>query len=264
MAIICPIGFDVARLRAAVHETYDRLARAPDGEFHFHRGLEYAVRQLGYDRAELEGLPPAAVARFAGVGNPLRLGPVHPGETVLDHACGAGVDLLLAARRAGAGGRAIGVDMTPSMRQAAAKFARDAALAEVVDVRAGFLEELPVESGSVDVVVSNGVVNLSPDKPRVFREIARVLRPGGRLYLADVIVARELSLGVREDPGLWAACIGGALREPELFELAASVGLEDARIMERFDPFAGTTAGARVAPDLRVHAVGLRASRSSR
>lgn len=263
MAILCPIGFDVEHLRAAVQETYDRLARAPEGDFHFHRGLEYAVRRLGYDREELESLPPATVARFAGVGNPLRLGPVHAGQTILDHACGAGLDLLLAARRAGPRGRAIGVDLTPAMRDVATAAAHTAGLDAVVVIRAGLLEALPVEDASVDVVLSNGVLNLAPDKLRVMREVARVLRPGGRLQLADVVVARELSLHVRQDAELWAACIGGALREEELFELAATVGLEGARVVERYDAFAGTSAGARVAQDLRVHAVGFLATRSA-
>lgn len=224
MAIVCPTGFDVDRMREQVRGLYDRLAREPEGTFHFHRGLDYAVERLGYDRAALESLPAAAVARFAGVGNPHRAGPLHAGETVLDHACGAGLDLLLAAREVGPTGHAIGVDMTLAMCAAATDAARDADLAGVVDVRAGIFEDLPVDDASVDVVVSNGVVNLSPDKTRVFREIARVLRPGGRLHLADVVVARELSLAVREDPELWAACIGGAVREPELPRRRASRG----------------------------------------
>lgn len=263
MPVTCPIGFDEQRLRASVQAMYDRLARAPEGAFHFHRGLDYAVEVLGYDRAALLSLPPAAVARFAGVGNPHRVGPLRPGDTVLDHACGGGLDLLLAARAVGAGGRALGVDMTPAMCRATADAARDAGLAGVVEIRAGFFEELPVDDASVDVVLSNGVVNLAPDKPRVFREIARVLRPGGRLHLADVVVARDLRLEAREDPELWAACIGGALREAELLELAASVGLAGARVVERFDCFAGTTAGARVAKDLHVQGATLFAVKAS-
>src|SRR3954468_3271010 len=105
MAATCPTGFNVDQLRERVRRMYDRLAHTPEGEFHFHRGLAYAAHRLGYDRGELAGLPPASTERFAGVGNPLRVGPVRAGETVLDHACGAGVDLLLAARRVGAGGR---------------------------------------------------------------------------------------------------------------------------------------------------------------
>jgi ubiquinone/menaquinone biosynthesis C-methylase UbiE len=255
MAITCPVGFDVDRLRARVLATYERVAHEPDGDFHFHRGADYAVNWLRYDAAELAALPALATARFAGVGNPLRIGPVHPGETVLDHACGGGMDLLLAARRAGAGGRAIGVDMTPAMREAATHAARLAGLAASVEVRAGVFEELPVADESVDVVLSNGVVHLSPDKTQVFREIHRVLRPGGRLYLADVVVQRELKEDVRNNPELWAACIGGALPEPEFAVLAESVGLREPAIVERFDCFRGTSAEAKVSRDLHVHAV---------
>jgi len=255
MAATSPAGFDVARLRGQILATYDRVAREPHGEFHFHRGPGYAADYLEYDAAELALLPAEATARFAGVGNPLRIGPLAPGETVLDHACGAGMDLLLAARRIGPAGRAIGVDMTPAMRASAAAGAHKAGLDRVVEIRAGFLEDLPVEDESVDVVISNGVVNLSPDKTQVFDEIHRVLKPGGRLYLADVVVQRELKLEVRESPDLWAACIAGALPEPELHEVAAAAGLRDGAIYERFDCFRDTSAEAKVAKDLRVHAV---------
>ena len=263
MAITCPAGLNVDRLRAQIREMYTRLAESPDGDFHFHRGPRYAAEVLGYDRAELAGLPAACTARFAGVGNPLRVGPLHRGQTVLDHACGAGTDLLLAARRVGPAGRAIGIDMTPAMRAEVAAAAAEAGLAGVVEVRAGLFEDLPVASASVDVVISNGVVNLAPDKPRVFGEIARVLRPGGRLYLADVIVERELKLEVREDPDLWAACIGGALQAAELEALAADAGLVAGRVTERFDCFAGTSAGSKVASDLRVQGANFFAAKVS-
>jgi len=255
MAITCPIGFDTDRLRAQVLDTYERVARDPDGEFHFHRGARYAAEYLRYDPAELALLPAECTARFAGVGNPLRIGPVHRGETVLDHACGGGMDVLLAARRVGPGGRVIGVDMTPAMREAAAAAARKAGFAPIVEIREGFFEQLPVEDASVDVVLSNGVVNLSPDKAQVFREIYRVLKPGGRLYLADVVVQRELKHEVRNNPDLWAACIAGALPEPELATLALATGLRNPRIAARFDCFRNTSAEAKVAQDLEVHAV---------
>ena len=261
MAATCPAGFDVDRLRERVRGMYDRLARFPGEDFHFNRGPEYAVQRLGYDRQELSSLPRICTERFAGVGNPLRIGPVHPGETVLDHACGAGLDLLLAACRVGAGGRAIGVDMTPAMLEQAADAAAQAGLAGVVETRAGLFEDLPVPDASVDVVISNGVVNLSPDKTRVFREIARVLKPGGRLYLADVVVRREFSLAVREDSELWAACIGGALTVQELHELASDASLGSGKVMERFDSFAGTSTEGRVAKHLRVHGVNFFAGR---
>src|SRR5690606_32527424 len=130
------------------------------------------------------------------------LSPIRPGSTVLDHACGAGMDLLLAARLAGPTGRAIGVDATPAMRQCAIDAAAQAGLAENVTIHEGYFEELSLEDASVDYVISNGVVNLAPDKGRVFSEIARVLRPGGRLLLADVIVGRDLSPAVRANADL--------------------------------------------------------------
>lgn len=255
MAFTCPIGFDIERLRGEVRATYDRVAREPRGDFHFHRGLRYAVDFLHYDEAELALLPAQCTARFAGVGNPLRIGPVGRGETVLDHACGGGMDLLLAARRTGREGTVIGVDMTPAMCEAAREAAVHAAPDAAVEIRQGLFEQLPLDDESVDVVLSNGVVNLSPHKVDVFREIHRVLRPGGRLYLADVIVQRELKQEVRNDPDLWAACVAGALHEPELAQLALETGLSGPRIVERFDCFRDTSAEAKVARDLQVHAV---------
>jgi arsenite methyltransferase len=205
MAATCPSGFDIASLRKQVSQTYDRVAREPKGNFHFHRGPEYACRMLRYDAEELVTIPAESTARFAGVGNPHRIGPIEPGETVLDIGCGAGMDLLLAARCTGPSGKAIGVDMTPSMLELAKRGALKAGLWENIEVRRGMAEELPVANESVDVVISNGVLNLSPDKDRAFGEIYRVLRPGGRLYLADVVVQRELSLAARGDVDLWAA-----------------------------------------------------------
>ena len=252
MASTAPRGFDVARLRDAIRTTYERVAHDPSGVFHFHRGRAYAVSVLGDDAAELDALPREATERFAGVGNPLQIGPIEPGETVLDHACGAGTDLLLAARRVGPTGFAIGVDITAGMRLVAERAAERAGLAERVVIRSGNYDDLPVPSGSVDVVISNGVVNLSPDKRRVLAEVWRVLRPGGRLYLADVVVARELKLETRLQPDLWAACIAGALPEAELTALTHELGFVDCEPQAYFDCFAGTNAEHKVSQDLRV------------
>lgn len=205
MAKTCPVGLDIERLRHLVRAEYDRVAREPGGEFHFHRGPRYAAAMLRYDAAELATLPEEATASFAGVGNPHRIGPIHTGETVLDIGCGAGMDLLLAARRTGPAGRAIGVDMTAAMIERAKRAALRTGVWETVEIRRGVSEELPVESESIDVVISNGVLNLSPDKLRSFGEVYRVLKPGGRFYLADVVVQRELSLAARSDIDLWAA-----------------------------------------------------------
>jgi ubiquinone/menaquinone biosynthesis C-methylase UbiE len=145
--------------------------------------------------------------------------------------------------------------MTSAMREVASNAAAEAGLGAIVKVRAGFFEQLPVSDASIDVVISNGVVNLAPDKSQVFAEIYRVLRPGGRLYLADVVVQRELKYEVRNSPDLWAACIAGALPEAELTELALASRFHESRITERFDCFRDTTAEAKVARDLHVQAV---------
>lgn len=205
MALTCPVNFEVNKLRDLVRMEYDRVAREPRGKFHFHRGPEYAAGMLRYDPDELALIPAASTASFAGVGNPHRVGIIVPGETVLDVGCGAGMDLLLAARRTGPRGHVIGVDMTPAMLEIVRRSALKIGLWENVEARRGYTESLPVESEIVDVVISNGVLNLSPDKLSAFREIFRVLRPGGRLYLADVVVQRELSVAARSDVVLWAA-----------------------------------------------------------
>lgn len=205
MAIACPIDLDVERLRKQVADTYSRLVDDPDSGFHFNKGLDYACELLGYNREELEALPVETTSRFAGLGNPLRVGPIEKAQTVLDIGSGAGMDLLLAARRVGRRGKAIGVDSTPAMRERAMASAAEARLTDRVDVRDGRAEELPVGDGEIDVVISNGVINLAPDKTVAFGEIARVLKPGGRLYLADVVIQEELSDKSRSDAELWAA-----------------------------------------------------------
>ncbi|HZX76589.1 methyltransferase domain-containing protein [Lysobacter sp.] len=236
----CPLALDTLYLNRQVRATYERVARAPASGFHFRTGAVYAVQQLRYDAAELATLPAACTERFSGVGNPLRIGTIRAGAVVLDHACGAGTDLLLAARAIGPRGRAIGVDLTPAMRTCAIRAAAQAGLLDRVLLHEGTFEDLPAADASVDYVISNGVLNLAPDKPRVMREVARVLRPGGELLLADVVLDRELSPSARANADLWASCIGGALTETALLELLRECGLADARVTERFECFAGT------------------------
>jgi SAM-dependent methyltransferase len=202
MAITCPIDLDTHRLRDEVGALYARVATNPSGSFHFHRGPKYAAERLGYDASELDSLPALTTESFAGVGNPLRIGPLEPGETVLDVGCGGGMDLLLAARRVGARGKAVGVDMTPEMLERARAGAREAGLPQV-ELHRGEARSLPLSSESIDAVISNGVLNLTPDKNEAFAELARVLRPGGRLLLADIVVESELSEGIRRNIDLW-------------------------------------------------------------
>jgi SAM-dependent methyltransferase len=181
---------------------YSRVAAAPGGEFHFHRGPAYAVTKLGYDPVELAALPRAVTSSFAGVGNPHVIGRLAEAAVVLDVGCGAGTDLLLAARHVGPHGRAIGVDMTQTMRTRAAAGAAECGLTNV-DVLDGDATRLPIGDQSVDVVISNGVLNLVPDKHQAVREIARVLKPGGRAQIADIIIGEVLSESALRDIDLW-------------------------------------------------------------
>jgi SAM-dependent methyltransferase len=202
MATQAPAQLDVQRLKEEISTAYARVATNPDGDFHFHRGAEYAVSVLGYDRDELKWVPLEATESFAGVANPLAIDEVAPGQVVLDVGSGAGMDLLIAARRVGERGRAIGVDITTEMIEKAAVAAAKAGLKNV-DVRRGDAMNLPVADAEVDVVISNGVVNLTPDKRRAFSEIFRVIKPGGRLLLGDIVVGADLDEKTRSDIDLW-------------------------------------------------------------
>jgi arsenite methyltransferase len=202
MAIACPIDLDTLRLRAEIQSIYGRVAVDPSGEFHFHRGPEYAAGRLGYDVDELSKLPGAVTESFAGVGNPHAISAKPLGATVVDIGCGAGTDLLLAALHVGPQGHVIGVDMTDAMRERARNGAIGCGLSSV-DVREGEATALPIETQSADVVISNGVLNLVPEKRLAVAEIRRVLKPGGRLQIADIVLGVELSETARRDIDLW-------------------------------------------------------------
>lgn len=202
MALSCPIDLDVARLRKEIESIYARVAEDPSGDFHFHRGAEYASSMLDYDAEALAALPAETTASFAGVANPFVAGKPSAGQVVVDIGSGAGMDVLLAAGHVGPSGRVIGIDPTDGMLAKAGASAAKAG-ASHVEFRKGSGEAMPVDSESVDLVISNGVINLAPDKQPVFREIVRVLKPGGRLQLADIVVASELSDGIRNDIDLW-------------------------------------------------------------
>lgn len=202
MAISCPVGFDVARLKEEVRQTYASVALEPGGEFHFHRGPEYAARLLGYNLAELQSLPNGATAPFAGVGNPFLMDPIDEGSSVLDVGSGAGMDCLLAGRRVGKRGSVLGVDMTDEMLERARAGAREMDLAHV-RFEKGDINRLPLDAQSIDVVISNGVFNLSPAKTELFEELYRVVKPGGRLQFADITLEAELSEATRNDIDLW-------------------------------------------------------------
>jgi SAM-dependent methyltransferase len=192
------IPVDVDLLRSEVRRTYADVATHQEQDFIFPTGRAWA-EALGYPEPELGRVPDATVESFAGVANHWLLGEVEPGCVVLDLGCGAGTDLLIAAQKSGC---AIGVDMTPAMLERAAASAREMGLGNV-ELHEGLIEAVPVPDASVDLVISNGVIDLVPDKDTVFAEIDRVLRPGGRVQLADVVIHKELSADARERIDLW-------------------------------------------------------------
>ena len=189
------------------------------------------VKTAGYREDELSGLPADAVQNSFGCGNPLAFAGVEPGQVVLDIGSGAGIDCLIAAEKVGPAGRVIGLDMTPEMIERARKNVREAGVGNV-EFRLGDAEKMPVEDNSVDWVISNCVINLSPDKPAVFREIARVLKPGGRISISD-IVAEDLPAAIRESRDAWTGCLAGAISEAEYVQGLEAAGLRSVRASSR-------------------------------
>ena len=214
---------EVEDLRTKVRSVYHEVAERPDGEFHFEMGRPLAQR-LGYPAEELDGVPEEAIASFAGVGYHLHLAEISEGDTVLDIGSGSGMDSFLAARKVGSSGRVIGVDMTEAQLAKAERLRADHGFMSNSFV-AGYAEDLPVEAGSVDVVISNGVINLAADKQRVFDEIARALKPGGRMAIADIVTEKQLTDDIVRDSSLWAACIGGAAQEASYLGMIEAAGL---------------------------------------
>jgi len=193
---------------------YEEVALEPGREFHFETGRPLAER-LGYPPAELDRIPAGAIESFAGVGYFLDLAAIAPGETVLDLGSGGGIDAFLAARQVGPEGQVVGVDMTPEMLAKARDNANRVGAVNV-EFKLGEIESLPVGDRSVDVVISNCVINLSPDKPRVFREAFRVLRPGGRIAISDIVASAPLPPQIARDPAALSGCIAGAPTHDEL------------------------------------------------
>jgi arsenite methyltransferase len=228
---------DPEALRASVREKYRLVATDPEGGFHFHTGRPLA-RLLGYDETIVASLPDRAVESFAGVANPFSLHPLGQDDRVVDVGSGGGFDAFVAARLVGPAGRVIGVDMTPEMLEKARETARLLELGHV-EFREGIAEQLPVEDGWADVVISNGVLNLMADKPHVFGEIHRVLRPGGRLQFADIALGRPVPEEAACNIDLWTDCIAGGLQTDQWRQLLVDAGFVDVEIGPPIDTFGG-------------------------
>jgi SAM-dependent methyltransferase len=214
---------DVKELETKVKDMYRHVAEEPDGEYHFELGRTLAAR-LGYPSEVLDQVPEGAIESFAGVGYFFDLAALQEGESVIDLGSGSGMDVFFAAHQVGSNGRVVGIDFTVEQLEKARALATDADIGQV-ELREGRIDALPVEDQSFDCVISNGVINLSPEKDLVFAEAARVLRPGGRLAIADIVSEQQLKESIVCDADLWASCIGGAAQEDAYREAIEGAGL---------------------------------------
>ncbi len=221
------VTVDAEELEHKVRDMYRQVAQQPGDRFHFELGARVALR-AGYDEARLAEVPQGAVESFAGVGFFFDLADLEPGESVLDLGSGSGMDALYAATLVGASGRVYGIDFTPEQLAKSRRIADQHGFA-AVEFLEGRIESLPLPDASVDCVISNGVINLCPDKEAVFREAARVLRPGGRLAIADIISERQLTDAIVCNADLWASCIGGAAQQDLYLQAIEAAGFAVAR-----------------------------------
>jgi len=221
---------DVIALEQKVKAMYRDVALEPRGEFHFEMGRALAER-LGYAPADLDAIPAESIDSFAGVGYYFDLASLRPGETVADFGSGSGMDSFIAALKVGRAGTVIGVDMTDE-QLAKSERLRAAAGFENVTYLKGYIESTGLLNATCDAVISNGVVNLAPEKEKVFREAARILKPGGRLALADIVTETQLPQGITCDATLWAACIGGAMQVDDYVRAIESAGLRVTQVKD--------------------------------
>jgi arsenite methyltransferase len=220
--------FDPKDLETKVKAMYRSVAENPHGEFHFEMGRVLAER-LGYPPADLDRIPVEAIESFAGVGYYFHLADLKEGETVLDLGSGSGMDTFIAALKVGAHGKVIGIDMTDEQRAKSERL-RDRDGFRNVTYMKGYIENVPVLDASIDVVISNGVINLAPDKAKVFSEVARLLKPGGRLAISDIVTEVQLPESIVCNSTLWAACIGGAAQQDDYRAKIVAAGLRVVKV----------------------------------
>jgi arsenite methyltransferase len=214
---------DTQELEAKVKDMYRHVAEEPEGKYHFELGRPLA-EHLGYPPDVLDRIPDGAIESFAGVGHFFDLAKLGEGESVIDLGSGSGMDVFFAAERVGSSGSVLGIDYTDEQLEKARRIAEEAGYPQV-EFREGRIEELPAEDESFDCVISNGVINLAPDKEVVFAEAARVLKPGGRLAIADIVSEQQMKESIVCDADLWASCIGGAAQQDAYREAIEAAGL---------------------------------------
>jgi arsenite methyltransferase len=214
---------DAKELEAKVKDMYRHVAVEPEGDYHFELGRPLAM-QLGYPSDILDRVPSGAIESFAGVGYFFDLAELTEGESVIDLGSGSGMDVFFAADQVGPQGRVVGIDFTIEQLDKARRLAAAEGFGQV-ELQEGRIDSLPAEDGTFDCVISNGVINLSPEKDRVFAEAARVLRPGGRLAIADIVSEQQLKESIVCDADLWASCIGGAAQQDAYREAIEAAGL---------------------------------------
>ncbi|NET33540.1 MAG: methyltransferase domain-containing protein [Cyanothece sp. SIO1E1] len=219
-----PTQVDTEALEAKVKKMYRDVALNPEGDFHFEMGRKLAER-LGYPTRRLDRIPEPAMDSFAGVGFYFHLADIDPGEFVVDLGSGAGMDAFYAALATGPYGKVLGIDMTEEQLEKSILLALKNGFHHVNFTRA-YIEELPIKAGVVDAVISNGVINLSANKTKVFQEAARILKPGGRLAFSDIVSGVELPQSITCNSTLWAACIGGAVTGATYLQMIEEAGLK--------------------------------------
>jgi arsenite methyltransferase len=224
------VSVDTQDLEAKVKDMYRHVAEEPQGKYHFEMGRALADR-LGYPADVLERIPSGAIESFAGVGYFFDLASLVGGESVVDLGSGSGMDVFFAAEQVGASGRVVGIDYTDEQLEKARRLAAEGHYAQA-EFQEGRIEHLPLEAESCDCVISNGVINLAPEKPPVFAEAVRVLRPGGRLAIADIVSETQMKESIVCDADLWASCIGGAAQQDAYREAIEGAGLKIEELRE--------------------------------
>lgn len=257
--MVAILKYERGHIFEAVQAMYTEVATLPDKTFHFPTGRP-ACLFVGYPEEQLDAIPATAVESFAGVGYPFAVGAIQEGNHVLDIGSGSGTDVLIASRLVGPRGKVYGLDMTEAMREKL-RVNADQMGATNVALLAGNAEAIPLPDTSVDVVTSNGVLNLVPDKECAFGEIFRVLRPGGRVQIADIVVGKPISEQCRQNPKLWAECVVGALLEDDYLDMSRRIGFEDVAALSRLDYFSKSVneETRKVAGSFGAHTVVVRA-----